>query len=40
MELRPNDIVFIREQPITTWGRALDQFLPSRVNAGLDAANG
>nr|WP_170541638.1 hypothetical protein [Ruegeria arenilitoris] len=39
-ELRPNDIVFIREQPITTWGRALDQFLPSLVNAGLDAANG
>ena len=40
MELRPNDIVFIQEQPITTWGRALDQFLPSLVNAGLDAANG
>ncbi|MDA7963545.1 polysaccharide biosynthesis/export family protein [Ruegeria sp.] len=40
MQLRPNDIVFIQEQPITTWGRALDQFLPSLVNAGLDAANG
>ncbi|MBY6084252.1 polysaccharide biosynthesis/export family protein [Ruegeria arenilitoris] len=40
MELGPHDIVFIQEQPITTWGRALDQFLPSLVNAGLDAANG
>lgn len=40
MQLRPNDIVFIQEQPITTWGRALDQFLPSLVNAGLDATNG
>ncbi|WP_170391491.1 YjbF family lipoprotein [Ruegeria arenilitoris] len=40
MELRPYDIVLIQEQPITTWGRALDQFLPSLVNAGLDAANG
>ncbi len=40
MELRPNDIVFIQEQRITTWGRALDQFLPSLVNAGLGAANG
>ncbi|WP_174840377.1 polysaccharide biosynthesis/export family protein [Ruegeria sp. HKCCC1038] len=40
MQLRPNDIVFIQEQPITTWGRALDQFLPSLVNAGLDAAGG
>ncbi|WP_170371670.1 hypothetical protein [Ruegeria arenilitoris] len=40
MELRPNDIVFIQKHPITTWGRALDQFLSSLVNAGLDAANG
>ncbi len=40
MELRPKDIVFIQEQRITTWGRALDQFLPSMVNAGLGAANG
>lgn len=39
MEMRPDDIVFIQEQPITSWGRALDQFLPSLLNAGLDAAS-
>ncbi|MDK3017755.1 polysaccharide biosynthesis/export family protein [Pseudodonghicola flavimaris] len=37
MQMRPNDIIFVQEQPITTWGRALDQFLPSLLNAGADA---
>jgi polysaccharide export outer membrane protein len=37
MQMRPSDIVFIQEQPITTWGRALDQLLPSLLNAGVDA---
>jgi len=27
--MRPNDIVFIEEQPITTWNRAIEQLLPS-----------
>ena len=28
MEMRPNDVVFIEEQPITKWGRALQQLFP------------
>ena len=32
MEMRPNDIVFLEEQPITKWGRALRQFLPTFIN--------
>ena len=40
MEMRPNDIVFIEEQPITKWGRAFQQFLPSLLNtAGRAATN-
>lgn len=29
MEMRPNDVIFIEEQPITKWGRALQQMFPS-----------
>ncbi|NRB20647.1 MAG: polysaccharide biosynthesis/export family protein [Rhodobacteraceae bacterium] len=32
LEMRPNDIVFIAEQPITTWARALGQFFPVVTN--------
>lgn len=40
MQMRPNDIVFIEEQPITKWGRALQQFLPTLLNtAGRAATN-
>ncbi|MFT6607452.1 MAG: polysaccharide export outer membrane protein [Halocynthiibacter sp.] len=39
-EMRPNDIVFIKAQPITTWGRALQQALPSLFNAGLAGVAG
>ena len=28
MTMRPDDIVFIEQQPITTWNRALQQALP------------
>ncbi|SMX38842.1 Polysaccharide biosynthesis/export protein [Maliponia aquimaris] len=38
-EMRPNDIVFIEEQPITKWGRALQQAFPSILNAAAGAAN-
>lgn len=31
MEMRPDDIVFIEEQPITSWSRALDQLFPSLI---------
>lgn len=37
MQMRPNDIVFIEEQPITKWGRALQQFLPTLINTAARA---
>jgi len=36
LELRPNDVVFISEQPITSWNRVISQVLP---NLFLSAAN-
>jgi len=38
MQMRPNDIVFIEEQPITKWGRALNQLLPQLVSLAGQAA--
>lgn len=32
-ELRPNDIVFIGEQPVTRWGRVVEQLTPSLITA-------
>jgi polysaccharide biosynthesis/export protein len=29
MQLRPNDIVFVAEQPVTAWNRVISQILPS-----------
>lgn len=29
MQMRPNDIVFVEEQPITKWNRAIQQVIPS-----------
>ena len=29
LQMRPNDVIFIEEQPITKWGRSLQQLLPS-----------
>jgi polysaccharide export outer membrane protein len=31
-ELRPDDIVFVAQQPITKWNRAVSQILPSLIN--------
>lgn len=31
-EMRPDDIVFVQEQPITVWGRALAQAFPALIN--------
>ncbi len=31
-EMRPNDIVFVEQQPITKWSRALNQALPTLIN--------
>lgn len=32
-ELRPNDVIFVAQQPITKWNRAVSQILPSLINA-------
>lgn len=33
LEMRPNDVIFIEEQQITKWSRALQQLFPSLINA-------
>lgn len=38
-EMRPDDVVFIAAQPITTWNRALRQLFPVLINAGVRATN-
>ena len=37
MEMRPNDIIFIAEQPITRWNRAVQQLLPTLLNPTIAA---
>ena len=37
-EMRPNDVVFIEEQPITKWNRALQQAFPTLINTAASAA--
>ncbi|MEJ6401957.1 polysaccharide biosynthesis/export family protein [Yoonia sp. 2307UL14-13] len=39
LELRPNDIVFIAEQPITRWNRVVQQLVPSLINTGVAVAS-
>jgi polysaccharide export outer membrane protein len=39
MEMRPNDVIFIEEQPITSWNRATSQFFPILASAAKDALN-
>ncbi len=38
MELRPNDIIFIAEQPITKWNRVLTQLAPNLVTSTVASA--
>lgn len=38
MELRPNDIVFVAQQPITKWNRVLTQLGPGLVNSSVAGA--
>ncbi len=38
-ELRPNDVVFVAQQPITKWNRAIDQILPTLLNVSGSVAN-
>jgi len=37
-ELRPDDVIFVAEQPITRWNRALQQFVPSLLTTGAGLA--
>lgn len=38
MELRPSDIVFVAEQPVTAWSRVIDQLSPSFLRLPLEYA--
>ena len=40
MELRPNDIIFVSQQPVTRWNRVVQQLVPSLILAGATAATG
>ena len=37
-ELRPNDVVFVAEQPVTRWGRVVTQITPSLISSGVAVA--
>ena len=38
-EMRPNDIVFVAEQPITSWGRTINQLVPNLIGQAVSLAN-
>ena len=37
-ELRPGDVIFVAEQPITRWNRVVSQIVPSLITSGVAAA--
>lgn len=37
-KMRPNDIVFVAEQPITKWSRVVSQFTPALITSAASAA--
>lgn len=37
-ELRPNDVIFVAEQPVTRWGRVIEQITPSLITTGVAVA--
>ena len=37
LQMRPNDIVFIAEQPVTRWNRVVSQIIPSLITSGVAA---
>jgi polysaccharide export outer membrane protein len=39
MEMRPNDIVFVEEQPITKWNRVVRQLVPSLLTTPANIAS-
>ena len=38
MEMRPSDVVFVEQQPITKWNRVIQQFVPSMITTPAAAA--
>lgn len=36
-EMRPDDIIFVQEQPITVWGRSLQQAFPILLGSGVSS---
>lgn len=34
MQMRPNDVIFIAEQPVTKWNRTVQQMIPSLMTSG------
>lgn len=38
LELRPDDVIFVAEQPVTRWNRVVQQIVPSLLSTGLNAA--
>lgn len=39
MQLRPNDVIFVAEQPITKWNRFIQQLTPSIITTTVSAVN-
>jgi len=37
-EMRPNDVIFMSEQPVTRWNRVISQITPALISTGLNAA--
>ncbi|MDZ4309641.1 MAG: polysaccharide biosynthesis/export family protein [Cypionkella sp.] len=38
LQLRPDDVIFVAEQPVTRWNRVIDQISPSLIAVPLDNA--
>ncbi len=38
LEMRPNDILFVAQQPVTKWNRVVQQIVPSLILAGASTA--
>jgi polysaccharide export outer membrane protein len=36
-EMRPNDVIFVAEQPVTRWGRVIQQITPSLITTTIAA---
>ena len=39
MELRPNDVIFVAEQPVTRWNRVITQITPSLLTSVASSVN-